>query len=73
MTEDTGQPVTEQGVRELARVAGLDIDEKRVVLLVEQLNDLLRDANLVNRFMAGRREVGPAVRFAHEELLGQEG
>ena len=73
MTEDAGQSVTEQGVRELARVAGLGIDEERVVLLAPQLNDLLRDANLVNRFMAERREVGPAVRFVHEEVRGREG
>lgn len=60
--------VTEEMVEQLARLAELELDADRRSLIADQLDGLLADANRVNRFMEGRREVGPAVRFDHPEL-----
>jgi Asp-tRNA(Asn)/Glu-tRNA(Gln) amidotransferase C subunit len=60
--------VTEEMVEQLARLAGLELDTARRGPLAEQLDGLLTEANRVNRFMDGRREIGPAVRFDHPEL-----
>ena len=55
-------------VRELARVAELPLADERVDAVAEQLNGLLVEANLVNRFMDARREVQPGVRYHHPEI-----
>lgn len=60
--------MTEEMVEQLARLAELELDADRRSLIADQLDGLLADANRVNRFMEGRREVGPAVRFDHPEL-----
>jgi len=60
--------VTEEMVEQLARLAELELDADRRAAVAEALDGLLGDAAEVNRFMAGRREVGPAVRFDHPTL-----
>lgn len=60
--------VTEEMVEQLARLAELELDDARRAAVTGTLDGLLRDANAVNRFMAGRRDVGPAVRFDHPPL-----
>jgi hypothetical protein len=55
--------VTVEMVQELARLADLELDSGRRAVVAEAFEGLIRDAQEVNRFMAGRREVGPAVRF----------
>jgi Asp-tRNA(Asn)/Glu-tRNA(Gln) amidotransferase C subunit len=60
--------VDEAMVEQLARLAQLDLAPERRARVADQLDGLLSEANRVNRFMDGRREVGPAVRFEHPEL-----
>lgn len=73
MVSEVERPtVTPDAVRELAGVAELPLGEERQAVVAADLNGLLRDANLVNAFMAGRRDVGPGVRYLHEELRSQE-
>jgi len=64
--------VTEAMVGELARLAQLPLDEQRRGVITPQLDDLLADANRVNRFMDGRREIGPGVRFHQPELSDEK-
>jgi Asp-tRNA(Asn)/Glu-tRNA(Gln) amidotransferase C subunit len=59
--------VTEDMIEQLAKLAELELDAERRTLIAEQLDPLLTDANAVNRFMAGRREVSPGIRFHHPE------
>ena len=68
MTDEHGRIVTEAVVEQLAKLAELELDVDRRALLAPQLDALLSDANRVNRFMEGRRDVGPAVRFDHPGL-----
>jgi Asp-tRNA(Asn)/Glu-tRNA(Gln) amidotransferase C subunit len=70
MTEpgDNAMRVTAETVRQLARLAELPLPADRVDAVAEQLNGLLIEANLVNRYMDARREVQPAVRFHHPGL-----
>jgi hypothetical protein len=68
-TEGQNEPlITAETVRELARVAELPLADDRIPALAEQLNGLLVEANLVNRFMDARREVQPGVRYHHPEV-----
>jgi hypothetical protein len=68
---DDGTPVvTDEMVRALARLAELELDVDRRAVVAEAFDGLIRDAQEVNRFMAGRRDVGPAVRFDRPELRG---
>jgi Asp-tRNA(Asn)/Glu-tRNA(Gln) amidotransferase C subunit len=60
--------VTAETVRSLARVAGLPLPAERVEAVAEQLDGLLVEADLVNRFMDSRRDVQPGVRFHHPEV-----
>lgn len=60
--------VTAETVRSLARVAGLPLAAERVEAVAEQLDGLLVEADLVNRFMDSRRDVQPGVRFHHPEV-----
>jgi Asp-tRNA(Asn)/Glu-tRNA(Gln) amidotransferase C subunit len=60
--------VTEEMVEQLAKLAELEVEPDRRALVAAQLDALLTAANGVNRFMDGRREAGPAVRFDHPEL-----
>jgi Asp-tRNA(Asn)/Glu-tRNA(Gln) amidotransferase C subunit len=62
--------VTDEMVQELARLAELELDADRRAVVAEAFEGLIRDAQEVNRFMAERREVGPAVRFDRPELRG---
>ena len=68
MADETGRIVDEAMVDQLAQLAELDIPLERRATVADLLNGLLTDANKVNRFMDGRREVGPGVRFDHPEL-----
>lgn len=71
MSETEGQRealIGAETVRELARVAELPLADDRVAGVAEQLNGLLVEANLVNRFMDTRREVQPGVRYHHPEI-----
>lgn len=70
MTEpgDNATRVTAEMVRQLARLAELPLPADRVDAVAEQLDGLLTEANIVNRFMDGRRDVQPAVRFHHPGL-----
>ena len=68
MAEDADRTVDEAMVEQLARLAELDIPVERRAQIADQLDGLLGEANKVNRFMDGRREVGPGVRFDHPEL-----
>lgn len=68
MADEVGRTVDEAMVEQLARLAELELDDERRPAIAEQLDGLLREANEVNRFMAGRREVGPGVRFHHPEV-----
>jgi Asp-tRNA(Asn)/Glu-tRNA(Gln) amidotransferase C subunit len=60
--------ITEHTVKELARLAGLDLEAERIASLTPGLNHLLTEADAVNRFMAPRRDVGPGTRFAHPQI-----
>jgi Asp-tRNA(Asn)/Glu-tRNA(Gln) amidotransferase C subunit len=60
--------VDEAMVEQLARLAELRLDAERLPVVVETLDGLLREANAVNRFMDGRRELGPGVRFHHPDV-----
>ena len=74
MTEtagDNGTRVTAETVRQLARLAELPLPAERVDAVAEQLDGLLAEANLVNRYMDARRDVQPAVRFHHPALEDQ--
>ncbi len=74
MTETAGDNVmlvTAAMVRQLARLAELPLPEDRVDAVAGQLNGLLVEANLVNRYMDARRDVQPAVRFHHPGLEDQ--
>jgi Asp-tRNA(Asn)/Glu-tRNA(Gln) amidotransferase C subunit len=64
---DARRTVDEAMVEHLARLAELELDAERRPAVAEQLDRLLTDANAVNRFMDGRREVGPGVRFHHPD------
>lgn len=64
--------VTEEMVEQLAKLAELELDAERRTLATNQLDAFLSEANAVNRFMDGRREVGPGVRFSHPELEQDE-
>jgi Asp-tRNA(Asn)/Glu-tRNA(Gln) amidotransferase C subunit len=71
MSETEGKSealIDAETVRALARVAELPLAEERVAGVAEQLNGLLGEANLVNRFMDARREVQPGVRYHHPEI-----
>ena len=68
MAEERRRTVTPEMVEQLARLAELELEAERRSLVADQLDGLLSEANLVNRFMAERREVGPGVRFDHPEL-----
>ena len=68
MAEERRRTVTPEMVGQLARLAELELDAERRALIADQLDGLLSEANLVNRFMAERRDVGPGVRFDHPEL-----
>ena len=68
MPEDANRTVDGAMVDQLARLAELEIPADRREQVTDLLNGLLSDANKVNRFMDGRREVGPGVRFDHPEL-----
>ena len=71
MSETEGQRealIGPETVRELARIAELPLADERVAGVAEQLNGLLVEANLVNRFMDTRREVQPGVRYHHPEI-----
>lgn len=72
MTEGDERTVNEAMVAELARLAELELSPDRVALIADQLDALLSAANEVNRFMAGRRDVAPGVRFDHPELGDEE-
>lgn len=65
MAEGVKRTVTEAMVAELAELAELELDAERRALVAETLDGLLVEASRVNRFMAARREIGPAVRFDH--------
>jgi Asp-tRNA(Asn)/Glu-tRNA(Gln) amidotransferase C subunit len=62
--------VTDEMVRALARLAELELDDARVPIVAETFEGLIVEAQEVNRFMAGRRTVGSAVRFDRPELRG---
>lgn len=64
--------VTEEAVRQLARMGDLPMDADRSRVLALMFEALILDANEVNRFMAGRRDVSPMVRVLHPEIW-QEG
>ena len=68
MPEDANRTVDRAMVDQLARLAELEIPADRREQVTDLLNGLLGDANNVNRFMDGRREVGPGVQFDHPEL-----
>ena len=71
MSETEGQGealIGVEAVRHLARIAELPLADERVADVAEQLNGLLVEANLVNRFMDTRREVQPGVRYHHPEI-----
>lgn len=69
MADGSGRrTVDEAMVEQLARLAELDIPPERRPQIADQLDGLLTEANKVNRFMDGRREVGPGVLFDHPEL-----
>jgi Asp-tRNA(Asn)/Glu-tRNA(Gln) amidotransferase C subunit len=72
MTADNEPTVTEEAIVELARVAGLALDKERVAVLTPVVDDFLSEANRVNEFMSGRREVQLSVAFVHQELRNQE-
>jgi hypothetical protein len=55
--------VTGDMVAALARLAEVRITDERRAVVAEAFEGLIRDAQEVNRFMAGRRDVGPAMRF----------
>lgn len=63
-----GTLVTPEMVAQLALLAELPLPPQRRAAVAEQLNGLLVEANRVNRFMDGRRDVQPGVRFRHSEL-----
>lgn len=54
-------------IRELARLAGLELDPERRAAVLAQLPGLLQEAGAVNAFMAARREVAPGIRFDARE------
>ena len=60
--------VDEAMVRQLARLAELELDAERLPIVAETLDGLLREANAVNRFMDARRDVGPGVRYHHPDV-----
>lgn len=62
--------VTDEMVMALAALAELELDADRRTVVAEAFEGLIRDAQEVNRFMAGRRDVGIAVRFDRPELRG---
>lgn len=69
MSPDTPerQLVTPEMVAQLALLAELPLPADRREAVAEQLNGLLVEANLVNRFMDERRYAQPGVRFHHSE------
>jgi Asp-tRNA(Asn)/Glu-tRNA(Gln) amidotransferase C subunit len=69
-SDDGTRLVPDEMVEALARLAELELDAERRPAVAEAFAGLIRDAQEVNRFMAGRREVGPAVRFDRTELRG---
>jgi Asp-tRNA(Asn)/Glu-tRNA(Gln) amidotransferase C subunit len=71
MSETEGRSmalITAETVRALARVAELPLAEDRVEDVAAQLDGLLVEANVVNRFMDARRDVQPGVRYHHPEV-----
>lgn len=72
MAENGERTVTDEMVEHLARLAELELDAERRSRVADQLDGLLTDANEVNRFMAGRREIAPGVRFHHPDLVDDE-
>ncbi len=60
--------VDEAMVEQLARLAQLDLDPERLPVVAETLDGLLREANVVNRFMDSRRGLGPGVRYHHPDV-----
>lgn len=60
--------VTPEMVEQLALLAALPLPADRREAVAEQLNGLLIEANLVNRFMDERRDVQPGLRLHHVEL-----
>lgn len=72
MAADDERTVSDAMVEQLATLAELELDAERRSRVADELGGLLPDANEVNRFMAGRREVGPGVRFHHPELVDDD-
>jgi hypothetical protein len=72
MKDDGTATVTEEIVQQLAQLAQLELSPERRAAITPQLNELLTEANRVNRFMDSRREVGPGVRFHHPQLEDDE-
>jgi hypothetical protein len=68
--DDGTHVVTDEMVMALARLAEFELDSQRRAVVADAFEGLIRDAQEVNRFMAGRRDVGPAVRFDRPELRG---
>jgi Asp-tRNA(Asn)/Glu-tRNA(Gln) amidotransferase C subunit len=69
-SDDGTRLVPDEMVEALARLAELELDAERRPVVAETFEGLIRDAQEVNRFMAGRRDAGIAVRFDRPELRG---
>lgn len=64
--------VPEEAIPHFLRAADLPVPEDRHGMIAEQLSGLFDEANELNRKMAERFDVTPAVRFYHPETGSEE-